>query len=230
MKTEICDPKWIGDNIRILKNYLKGAEKMLPYWQKLLPDQPITTKDLHAWFKNKDYPYTIYRDNQLKGGMTANVFDSLPEEIQRPPWDEPVEYIPPNPLQPTRHGPGGVSTTARTGTGRPVPTQLFPWAYQTATQTSWRVVASARENGSRIVVQPQWLEVKGKKVVIPSDAEKRIRELVTIKLDEKTATQAERLENALNIIDELMDKSGKLPLKRGPGGQLSIDHAALAKK
>ncbi len=230
MTQEICDRRWVADNMRILKNYQKSAERLLGYWQKLLPDQPITTAHLHKWLKDKDYPYTLFREQQLAGGMTAPVFDALDEKVRRPPWDEPVEYTPPNPLQPTRHGPGSVSTTKRTGSGRPVPTQLFPWAYQTATQTSWRVVASARENGTRIVVQPTWLEVKGKKVVIPSDAEKRIREVVTIKLDESQATKAQKLEAALDVISELLDKSGKLPLKKGPGGKLSVDHEALAKK
>ncbi len=211
----IIDEKAVQMNMSALEKFRQGAQGLLFFWDRILPDTPITTENLHKWFDDKDHVYNRFREKQL-AGMTADIFDRMPEEVRRPPLDPPREKP--------------VTQIFRTGV---TPTKvsnpdLFNVVHKRATQLGHYTLDSFYEKDVRVVVKPDWLEIAKGKVCLPKDAEERTRNLVAVHLTPEQVKKGENLGKAFELIGDMM-QDGKLPVKRSRAGDIAIDYKKLAK-
>lgn len=211
MEKEFKDTKQIQANKQALGHLVKKTTALIPFWEKLLPGKELTTEHIHNWIGEPDYIFEVYRQEQLDGGMTAVVFDSLPEQTKRPPLDQPI--IPPNPLQPTRHGPG-VTQHRSMGTGRP------PRSYA-LTHQGVRVLDYMKAE-NKIFIDKTWLEVHRGEVRAVKDSDRRIEAKCTHRYTKEQIALAEQLGGVLETFKRVHDAcNGNLPIATDKDGRIT---------
>ncbi len=212
MEKTFIDQKQIAANKRALRHLAIKATDLIPFWEKLNPETKLTTDHLRNWIGDADYIYQVFRQNQLDAGMTAVVFDSLPEASRRPPLDEPRQI--PNPLAVTRHGPG---VTSHTVSGPPKPGRTYAIVHQVCRIPEYMKV----EAGVKVFVDKTWLEVHRGEVRAVKDADKRIEKACTIEYTPQQIALAESLGGMLEAFKNIHDAcGGKLPIAVDPQGKV----------